>query len=123
MRTVHARDQCRRRRAGRSLVVGIGKRGQGVRAALAREEMSKYALLLVAAVALIAAGWGQPASPAAPSAHQTLTLRLGYFPNLTHAPALAGIKKGYFATALGSKVTLEPLTFNAGGDAVTALLA
>ena len=52
-----------------------------------------------------------------------LTLRLGYFPNLTHAPALVGVKKGFFASALGSGVTIETHTFNAGGDAVTAILS
>jgi NitT/TauT family transport system substrate-binding protein len=52
-----------------------------------------------------------------------LTLRLGYFPNLTHASALVGIKKGFFAGALGSSVTIETHTFNAGGDAVTAILS
>src|SRR3989440_10171798 len=52
-----------------------------------------------------------------------LTLRLGYFPNLTHASALVGVKKGFFATGLGSGVTVETHTFNAGGDAVTALLS
>jgi len=52
-----------------------------------------------------------------------LTLRLGYFPNLTHASALVGVKKGFFATALGSSVTIETHTFNAGGDAVTAILS
>ena len=53
----------------------------------------------------------------------SLTLRLGYFPNLTHAPALVGVKKGFFASALGSDVTVETHTFNAGGDAVTAILS
>jgi len=52
-----------------------------------------------------------------------VTLRLGYFPNLTHATALVGVDKGYFSSALGSLVTLETHTFNAGGDAVTALLS
>src|SRR6266550_3893604 len=52
-----------------------------------------------------------------------LTLRLGYFPNLTHAAALIGLDKGYFSSALGSSVTVETHTFNAGGDAVTAMLS
>jgi NitT/TauT family transport system substrate-binding protein len=52
-----------------------------------------------------------------------LTLRLGYFPNLTHASALVGVSKGYFASALGSNVKIETHTFNAGGDAVTAILS
>jgi NitT/TauT family transport system substrate-binding protein len=52
-----------------------------------------------------------------------LTLRLGYFANLTHAAALVGVQKGFFASALGSGVTIETHTFNAGGDAVTAILS
>ncbi|WP_103383806.1 ABC transporter substrate-binding protein [Pseudonocardia dioxanivorans] len=48
-------------------------------------------------------------------------LRLGYFPNITHAPALIGVDKGYFAQELGStKLTTQ--TFNAGPDEVNALL-
>ena len=72
---------------------------------------------------LVAAACGQAVSSAPPADDQPLTLRLGYFPNLTHAPALAGLKKGFFASALGSNVTVETHTFNAGGDAVTAILS
>jgi len=72
---------------------------------------------------LLAVGCGQGVSSAPPADDQPLTLRLGYFPNLTHAPALAGLKKGFFATALGSSVAVETHTFNAGGDAVTAILS
>ncbi|HET6311122.1 MAG TPA: ABC transporter substrate-binding protein [Candidatus Nitrosotalea sp.] len=93
-----------------------------MRPPLAREAMRKYVLAL-ALVAMFAMACGQSVSSASPNDDQPLKLRLGYFPNLTHAPALAGIKKGFFAAALGSKVTVEPLTFNAGGDAVTAILS
>lgn len=79
--------------------------------------------LAIAATTLALMACGQTVSSAAPGDDQALTLRLGYFPNLTHAPALVGIKKGFFATALGSKVTIETHTFNAGGDAVTAILS
>ena len=48
-------------------------------------------------------------------------LRLGYFPNITHAPALVGVEKGIFAEKLGSNVTLEPKAFNAGPAAVEAI--
>ncbi|GAY08558.1 ABC transporter substrate-binding protein [Pseudonocardia sp. N23] len=59
-------------------------------------------------------GSGGTTSPAA-------ELRLGYFPNITHAPALIGVDKGYFAQELGStKLTTQ--TFNAGPDEVNALL-
>ena len=52
-----------------------------------------------------------------------MTLRLGYFPNVTHATALVGIENGILADALGDNVTLETSTFNAGGEAVEALFA
>jgi len=48
-------------------------------------------------------------------------LRLGYFPNITHAPAIIGLANGFFSAELGStKLTTQ--TFNAGGDEVSALL-
>lgn len=51
------------------------------------------------------------------------TLRLGYFPNITHAPALVGVEKGYFADSLGDDITLDTLTFNAGPSAIEALFS
>ena len=52
------------------------------------------------------------------------TLRLGFFPNLTHAPALIGLQEGLFKKALKPlTVTVTPTAFNAGPDAITALFA
>ncbi|MET9275074.1 ABC transporter substrate-binding protein [Kribbella sp. NPDC003557] len=48
-------------------------------------------------------------------------LRLGYFPNVTHAAALVGLGQGLFAKELGS-TKLVPTKFNAGPEAVGALL-
>jgi NitT/TauT family transport system substrate-binding protein len=50
-------------------------------------------------------------------------LHLGYFPNLTHAPALVAVHEGIFASALGPNVKLSTSTFNAGPAEVTALLS
>ena len=86
-------------------------------------EVKSYVLPAIAAATVVLMACGQSVSSAAPNDDQPLTLRLGYFPNLTHAPALVGIKKGFFATALGDRVTIETHTFNAGGDAVTAILS
>lgn len=49
------------------------------------------------------------------------TLNLGFFPNVTHAPALVGVDQGLFAAALGDGVQLTTFTFNAGTDATEAL--
>lgn len=51
------------------------------------------------------------------------TVTLGYFPNLTHAPALVGVSKGLFASALGDAAELKTVTFNAGPAAIEALNA
>ena len=61
---------------------------------------------------------------ASPTAEEISTLRLGYFPNFTHAPALVGTQEGFFKEALGElDLTVTPTVFNAGPDAVTALLS
>jgi NitT/TauT family transport system substrate-binding protein len=49
------------------------------------------------------------------------TLRLGYFPNVTHASAIVGVEGGIFQEKLGNNVKLETSTFNAGPQAVEAL--
>jgi NitT/TauT family transport system substrate-binding protein len=51
------------------------------------------------------------------------TLRLGYFPNVTHAPAIIGAETGLFQEALGADVGLEVTTFNSGTEAIEALFA
>ena len=52
-----------------------------------------------------------------------VTLRLGYFPNITHAPAVVGVEKGIFEEKLGSNVKLETSTFNAGPAAIEAIFS
>jgi NitT/TauT family transport system substrate-binding protein len=51
------------------------------------------------------------------------TLRLGYFANVTHAPALIALQDGSLKSKLGRNVKLETSVFNAGSEAVTAFLA
>lgn len=60
---------------------------------------------------------GAPAEDKGPAAE----LRLGYFPNVTHAPALIGLEKGLFTAELGD-TKLTPQEFNAGPTEVNALL-
>ncbi|MEK7874247.1 MAG: ABC transporter substrate-binding protein [Chloroflexota bacterium] len=73
------------------------------------------ALLLAAAV-----GCSAGAGAAAP---QQVTLRLGYFPNITHSQPIVGLARGTFAQALGPNVKLDTKTFNAGPSAIEALFA
>ncbi|MFJ6934388.1 aliphatic sulfonate ABC transporter substrate-binding protein [Streptomyces sp. NPDC101132] len=48
------------------------------------------------------------------------TVRIGYFPNLTHATALVGIQEGLIAKELGG-TKIAPQTFNAGPSEIEAL--
>ena len=79
------------------------------------------ALLLTAGL-LSACGAGDDGA-AAGSPNEAATLRLAYFPNITHAPALVGVRKGIFAEKLGSGTKLETKTFNAGPEAIEALFS
>lgn len=76
--------------------------------------------LLTAACSRADSGAGESDTPAqdkGPAAE----LRLGYFPNVTHAPALIGLDKGLFEKELGdTKLTRQE--FNAGPNEVSALL-
>ncbi len=54
---------------------------------------------------------------------EEVTLRLGYFPNVTHAQPQVGLARGTFTEALGSNVTIETTTFNAGPAVIEALFA
>ena len=78
---------------------------------------------LIVAALLLAAAACTNVSSASPSDDAPLTLRLGYFPNLTHATALVGVANGIFTKDLGSNVTLQTKTFNAGPAAVEALFS
>jgi NitT/TauT family transport system substrate-binding protein len=80
----------------------------------------RAALVPIVAVALTAvAGCGGSANGAGGDPK----VRIGYFPNLTHAPAVVGVRKGFFAKELGSSVTLSTQTFNAGPAEVEALFS
>jgi NitT/TauT family transport system substrate-binding protein len=69
-----------------------------------------------------AAAAGSSAGSASGAAAGADTLRLGYFPNVTHASAVLGVADGTFQNALdGTK--LETTTFNAGPAATEALLS
>lgn len=94
---------------------------------------SSLAVLATAAtLALAAAACGSSGGSSSKSAGGTtsttassapVTLRLGYFPNLTHASALVGVKEGIFAKDLGANVTIQYSTFTSGTPEEEALLS
>ncbi|MEP7765672.1 ABC transporter substrate-binding protein [Sanguibacter sp. 25GB23B1] len=83
------------------------------------------AALLVPAVALglaACATTGRPANAAVFTDQGPADeVRVGYFANITHAPALVADVEGYFADALGPDVEITISTFNAGPAAIEAL--
>ena len=92
-------------------------------------------LAVLAGAALIASACGSSsgtkasgataASPttASSGAGSGVTVKIGYFPNITHAPALVGVQAGIFAKDLGTDKLATPQIFSAGPAENTALLS
>jgi len=82
--------------------------------------------VVLAACGRSAAGISGVAASGAASANQSsrgaAKLTIGYFPNVTHAPALVAVAQNAFATALPA-ASLDYKTFNAGPALVEALFA
>jgi NitT/TauT family transport system substrate-binding protein len=73
-------------------------------------------------VAVMMAGCASASADPGGSAEPATELRLGYFANVTHAPALVGLEEGLFEEALGD-VEVTTQVFNAGPAAIEALSA
>lgn len=80
-------------------------------------------VLLIGAGAAVASAVarGNEAAPA-PATTPAAELKLGYFSNVTHGPALVGTSKGFIAKELGD-TKLSTQIFNAGPAAIEALNA
>ena len=72
-------------------------------------------------LATAACGGDEGGSGDGGSAGTASTLRLGYFPNVTHATPVVGVAKNFFTERLGG-TKLETQTFNAGPAEIEALL-
>lgn len=94
----------------------------------------RHRAALVAATALVlavlaacapAAGSASGAAAQPTSSGPAKELRLGYFSNVTHAPAVVGVGKGLFRSRLAAAgtATLTTQVFNAGPAAIEALNA
>ncbi|WP_327233790.1 aliphatic sulfonate ABC transporter substrate-binding protein [Streptomyces sp. NBC_01317] len=98
---------------------------------LSRRRITTLAAVPLLAVVVTSCGYGSDAKkdddkkPAAAAGAKKLsadTVKIGYFPNLTHATALVGIQDGLFQKELGgTKVAAS--TFNAGPSEIEALNA
>jgi len=63
------------------------------------------------------------AARSARAQQKPVVVRVGYFPNLTHAQALVGRAGGQFEKAVGPGVQIEWKAFNAGPAAIEAIFA
>ncbi len=87
------------------------------------------AAVLLAAVSFSACDKGKTGGESgAPGQSQPLTLRVGHFPNITHAQALVAANftrqgKGWFEERLGPGTKIEWYVYNAGPSAMEALAA
>lgn len=97
-----------------------------------RRHVSTLALTVAALMALTAACGSDDAAVGVPNATGSVAddanadpvaLRLGYFPNVTHAPAIIGVEQGVFAKAVGEGVELQPSTFNSGTEVIEAIFS
>jgi NitT/TauT family transport system substrate-binding protein len=80
-------------------------------------------LVAAATLAIVAVALTGGAAVAKTKSTEPVTLRLGYFPNVTHASAIVGVQGGILAKKLGKNVDLKLSTFNSGTEAVQALQA
>ncbi len=82
-------------------------------------EQIGWILLVALTIGLV----GCASQATAPSASNPVTIRFGYFPNITHAQAVIGIADGTFARALGGGAKIDAKIFNAGPSAIEAMFA
>jgi sulfonate transport system substrate-binding protein len=82
--------------------------------------MKNSALILICLVAAVVASL----SVARPRSVQPgNVIRVGAFPNITHAQAMVGKANGWFEKAMGPQVKVQWTSFNAGPSAIEALFA
>jgi len=85
----------------------------------------KAGTALIVSAALLLAGCAGGADPSGAGSTaggaDVSELRLGFFPNFTHAPALVALEKNFLQEELGDGVKITPVVFNAGPAAIEAL--
>jgi len=89
-----------------------------LRARAGRRRKTRIAALSVVAIIVVAS----VAAYVVLRPDESGVLRVGYFPNITHAQALVGIEKGLFREHLPG-VEIKTYVFNAGPSAIEAMFA
>lgn len=85
-----------------------------------RRKRARWAgAFLALTVAVAASGCGDDGD----GGGEATSIRLGVFPNVTHAPGLVAIEGGFLDDALGEDIDVDVRYFNAGGEAIEAMFA
>lgn len=117
--------------AGRAYRANERKASRACPRSTVRRSIAAVAALPLLALAATACGYGSEAKDddakkanvsAGEKKLSTDTVKIGYFPNLTHATALVGIQEGTIQKELGG-TQVESTTFNAGPSEIEALNA
>ncbi|MFT4220225.1 MAG: ABC transporter substrate-binding protein [Microbacterium sp.] len=85
--------------------------------------MLAVATVAAGALTLSACSGGSTPSSSATAEDAPDAVTIGYFPNLTHAPAIVGLADGTYQEALGDDVEIKTATFNSGTEEIEALFA
>lgn len=93
----------------------------GIAAAIIVAVIATSVPLLATSAGSTNAATNNPTTAAKPA--QQKTVRIGYFPNLTHAQAVIGLGNGDFQKVLGSNIEVKTQVFNAGPSAIEAFFA
>ncbi len=93
-----------------------------------RHPMMNLIRSIAASLAVFSASGCGVAQPTAPGTAQPAVLRIGHFPNITHAQGLVASQltregKGWFESRLGGEVKIEWFVYNAGPSAMEAIAA
>ena len=75
---------------------------------------SRITAVLMLGLVTVVTGWAQGSGA---------TIRVGAFPNVTHAQAMVGKASGWFEKAMGPQAKVQWTSFNAGPSAIEALFA
>ncbi|MBI3895798.1 MAG: ABC transporter substrate-binding protein [Acidobacteria bacterium] len=87
-----------------------------------RARFSFFAILATALLVLLMA-WPGIWSSSSPAKNGPVVIRVGHFPNITHAQGVIGQSTNWFDKALGSEAGLQWKIFNAGPAVIEALFA
>jgi NitT/TauT family transport system substrate-binding protein len=92
------------------------------------KRIDRRTFLILSGGALLAAACGSGGESESSNAgpldpNRQVRLRLGYFPNVTHAQPNVGLEKGFYEEALGANVQIDTKTFNAGPTVIEAVFA